>query len=169
MSLPIMHEHKTTDDRRKNRPRSLHLLAALLLLCASQAYADPQAPASPASGAEETLVPKAVAHQRFQDFCSDWMSKLRDRESLNQSQAKATRKKNGASLEYTGYSLKPLRCEIKPTGVKSNPFVGKLTYYERLYRKDGSTPSAAQKAKARILNELEVLEIFRFDGSDWQY
>ena len=130
-------------------------LAVMLILALGCARADgPTAPAGASAGKRSVLHPTG-AQKSFERFCDRWMQKLRDRESRNQAQA-------AAKGEYTGYGSKPLRCETKSTGVPSSPFVGKLAYTERIYRKDGSR-------RSKLVHELEVLEIFRLDGADWKY
>jgi hypothetical protein len=98
----------------------------------------------------------------FQSFCGEWMHKLAAREAANQK--KAATDSNGAR-EYVGYETTPVRCETKPTGVKSNPFVGKLVYHELRYRQ----PAGASAARRDVVGRVEVMEIFRFDGRRWQY
>lgn len=142
------------------------LLLALGLL-AAPALAGPDVPAAPAP--DRKVVSKSAASELFEDFCNTWMGKLRKRESRNQAEAEPSRNGDGYHVEYTGYSEKPARCETKATGVKSNPFVGKLVYYERRYRKQGGTAAKAKAGRARVVSQTEIMEIFRFDGSNWVY
>jgi hypothetical protein len=107
--------------------------------------------------------------QSFERFCSTWMGKLAERERHNLKTA--TPKKNGSGflVEYTGYAKRPMRCEARETGVPSNPFIGKLVYHELRYQRAGATPERAHTADANVLEQVEVMEIFRFDGTKWVY
>ena len=107
--------------------------------------------------------------QSFDRFCSTWMGKLAERERHNQKTAAAQRNGSGYLVEYVGYARRPVRCEARETGVPSNPFIGKLVYHEMRYRRAGATPERAQTADASVLEQVEVMEIFRFDGTRWVY
>ena len=71
--------------------------------------------------------------------------------------------------EYIGYSREPLQCSVTKTGVPGNPFVGKLIYYELRYRQSGQTNQAARRSHPQPLEEVAVMEFFRFDGQRWVY
>jgi hypothetical protein len=107
----------------------------------------------------------------FERFCSTWMGKLAERERFNLKNAAAKARKDGnrVVVEYVGYGKSPTRCEAKPSGVPSNPFVGKLTYKELRYERAGSSKDGALSSQPRVLSTTEVMEIFRFDGSRWVY
>ncbi len=107
--------------------------------------------------------------QSFERFCSTWMGKLAERERQNLAKAQPQRNGSGFLVEYTGYAAKPVRCEARETGVPSNPFIGKLVYHELRYRRAGATPERAHGGDASVLEQVEVMEIFRFDGSRWVY
>lgn len=111
----------------------------------------------------------AASAKNFNGFCQSWMGKLAERERNNLSQVKFREHGDGVLAEYTGYSDKPVRCETTATGVKANPFVGKLVYYELLYRRAGRTPKEARTSQPQVLRRVEVLELFRFDGTRWVY
>lgn len=105
----------------------------------------------------------------FNKFCKVWMGKLAARERNNLKGAPA--RKNGGNfvVEYTSYAQKHRRCEAKATGVASNPYIGKLVYTERAVRREGSTKSQARSGSIRVMSEVEVMEIFRYDGKKWVY
>jgi hypothetical protein len=105
----------------------------------------------------------------FQQFCSSWMGKLRDREHANIASARVKKDAEHLTLEYTGYSDAPLKCEQKSTGVADNPFIGKLVYFEIRYQKSASDQGALQNSKPTIIEQTKVMEIFRFDGKRWIY
>ncbi len=105
----------------------------------------------------------------FSSFCAEWMSKLAARQAHNREKANIRKQNRQFVMEYKGYSRGAMRCESKPTGVSSNPFVGKLVYHELQYRKADKTRSEVRRSQPEILQRLEVLEIFRFDGTRWVY
>lgn len=107
--------------------------------------------------------------QSFERFCSTWMGKLAERERNNLQHATPRRNGSAFLVEYTGYAKQPTRCEARETGVPSNPFIGKLTYHELRYQRSGATPERAQAGDASVLEQVEVMEIFRFDGKRWVY
>lgn len=106
---------------------------------------------------------------RFERFCATWMQKLAEREAHNRSKAGAKGPDGGVVLDYTGYDRTPLRCEAKATGVPSNPYVGKLVYKELRYRITGPSLKRALTSKPQLLGATQVMEIFRYDGSNWVY
>ncbi len=116
-------------------------LAFGLLACAAQRPAAPplQPTASRAAQPETPAAASKIARS-FSRFCDSWMQKLSARNERNAS--KITYHKNGSGVvgEYTGYSREPLHCSVQPTGVTTNPFVGKLVYYEMRYQKADSGP-----------------------------
>ena len=145
-------------------------LAFGLLACAAQRpTAPPLQPTAPRAAQPETPAAGSKIAKSFSRFCNSWMQKLSARNERNV--GKITYHKNGRGVvgEYTGYGSKPLHCSVKPTGVASNPFVGKLVYYEMRYQKAGRTRKAAGASRPRALEQIEVLEIFRYDGTRWVY
>ena len=156
--------------RRKRGGRCLLGVLALVAFCAARAGAEgtphTHAQGEGASAARAAAPPEAV--RSFQSFCASWMDKLRARETRNLATARQV--SHGESFEYTGYSSKPMRCEALATGVAASPFVGKIVYLERLYRGGVALlPAGPGETQTEVLQELEVLEIFRFDGDDWKY
>lgn len=123
---------------------------------------------APAAGAQAGSN-VATAEKSFQRFCEIWMRKLDAREAANLKKASARKNGSGFIVEYTGYSDQPLRCEAKASGVRGNPFIGKLVYHELRYRRSGSTKPQAHQGSPNVVQTVEVLEIFRFDGSRWVY
>jgi hypothetical protein len=113
--------------------------------------------------------PGLTGPSSFERFCSTWMGKLAERERFNLKNAAARRDGNRFVVEYVGYARTPARCEAKPSGVASNPFVGKLVYQELRYERAGSSKDHALSSEPRVLSSTEVMEIFRFDGSRWVY
>ncbi len=108
--------------------------------------------------AEEPRAPVAKAAKSFQDFCAQWLAKLDKRERFNRRNAS----KSGGS-EYTAYGDVMIRCEAKPSGNDNNA-IGRLVYHELRVR-DAS--KKAGQAAQDVLERVEVMEIFRFDGTKW--
>jgi len=145
-------------------------LAFGLLADAARCLAAPPLQPTPSRAAQpETPTAASKVANSFNRFCDSWMQKLSARNQRNA--GKITYHKNGSGVvgEYTGYGSTPLHCSVKPTGVAKNPFVGKLVYYEMRYQKAGKTRKAAGASRPRALEQVEVLEIFRYDGTRWVY
>jgi len=113
------------------------------------------------------LAPSAQAAQSFDSFCAEWMNKLRVREHDNVSNVKYTQQGSRVVGTYTGYETVPLRCQSKAK--PGAPGVGTLVYNELHYRKSGDSVEAAKKSSPEVVEKVEVMEIFRFDGSAWKY
>jgi hypothetical protein len=128
--------------------------AAMSLSCAAPADHARPAPTDPSS---------------FGSFCATWMGKLAERERSNLASATARRRGDRVVVEYVGYARSSIRCEAEPSGLPSNPFVGKLVYEEHRYERAGESRADALASPPRVVSALVVMEIFRFDGSRWVY
>lgn len=113
------------------------------------------------------LAPAAQAAQSFDSFCAEWMSKLAVREHDNVSKVKYTHEGGRVVGTYTGYESVPVRCQSKAK--PGAPGVGTLVYNELHYRKAGNSVESARKSSPEVVERVEVMEIFRFDGSAWKY
>jgi hypothetical protein len=105
----------------------------------------------------------------FERFCSTWMGKLEERERSNLTRAIVRRSGDRVVVEYVGYTRSPLSCEAEPSGAPSTPLVGKLVYQELRYERSGASKGGALTNPPRVLSRIVVMEIFRFDGSEWVY
>jgi hypothetical protein len=114
-----------------------------------------------------TLAPVASAAQSFDSFCAEWMTKLAAREQQNAS--KVEYKPQGSQVvgTYTGYEKTPLRCQSRAK--PGAPGVGTLVYNELHFRKTGASVEGAKQSSPEVVEKVEVMEIFRFDGSAWKY
>jgi hypothetical protein len=114
-----------------------------------------------------TPAPKASAAQSFDSFCQEWMGKLAEREAQNA--AKVDYRPQGSQVvgTYTAYEKTPLRCQSRAK--PGAPGVGTLVYNELHMRKTGSSVESAKKSSPEVVEKVEVMEIFRFDGSAWKY
>lgn len=113
------------------------------------------------------LAPSARAAQSFDSFCAEWMNKLAVREHDNVSKVKYSQEGSRVVGTYTGYEQVPLRCQSKAK--PGAPGVGTLVYNELHYRKTGDSVDSAKKSSPELVEKVEVMEIFRFDGSAWKY
>jgi hypothetical protein len=145
------------------RAFAVSALLGLALLCA------PACAAGPKSGGPQGVAPSPGRADGFERFCASWMGKLRDRQKTNERSARFQRRGDVYVAEFTGYGNTPLSCSARPTGKPTAPFVGKLVYHEIRYSKSGASPAAAQKVEPRELYRIEVMELFRYDGSAWLY
>ena len=110
----------------------------------------------------------AHANDDFTRFCSEWMGKLAQRERDNLKTAEARPGSGGVVLEYTGYATQPVRC-VARIPQPGKPGVGILVYMELRYRRSGSDLVQARSSDPAVVSQVEVTELFRFDGSRWLY
>lgn len=113
--------------------------------------------------------PTSAAAVSFQSFCKEWMNKLNEREVRNRALARAVSQNEQLVMRYTGYGKAPLKCEVRETGVPSQPFVGRLTYDEIEYQKAAPTTNELAAQQPVVHTRTEVMEIFRYDGKKWVY
>jgi hypothetical protein len=104
----------------------------------------------------------------FNAFCQEWMGKLATRERDNKAQIKWQTAASGTQGEYIGYSQEHT-CQIKeltePTGVP----IGTITYRELRYQQSGTSQMEAVQSEPRVIEIVEVIEIFRFTNGKWVY
>jgi hypothetical protein len=110
----------------------------------------------------------AHADDGFARFCSDWMGKLAQRERDNLKAAEARAGSAGVVLEYTGYASEPLRCDAR-IPKPGKPGVGILVYMEKRYRRAGADVVKARSSDPAVVSQVEVTELFKFDGTRWIY
>jgi hypothetical protein len=102
----------------------------------------------------------------FRGFCDEWMGKLRDRTTYNEAHIPWTKSAAGVAGEYVSYGHdRTCSARDEPGQVP----IGKITYREIKYRKEGSTEAAATAATATIVEQTDVTEIFRYAKGRWQY
>jgi hypothetical protein len=104
--------------------------------------------------------------RNFQAFCDEWMQKLRDRETYNTSHIAWDAHDGHVSGEYVGYDTK---CTCSAREEPGKDPIGKITYRETRYRREGANEAAALTAPGTILEQSDVTEIFRFGKGRWQY
>ena len=103
----------------------------------------------------------------FRTFCDSWMQKLRDRETYNVANITWTKVgTGGVAGEYLGYGTSRTCIAREEPG--KDP-IGKITYRETRYRREGATPTAAMGGASTIVEQTDVTEIFRFAKGRWQY
>jgi hypothetical protein len=110
----------------------------------------------------------ARAGDDFARFCSEWMGKLAQRERDNLQSAEARPASGGVVLEYTGYATRPVSC-VARIPQQGKPGVGVLVYMELRYRRSGSDIVKARSSEPAVLSQVEVTELFRYDGTRWIY
>jgi len=116
------------------------------------------------SGAPEGVSGPEV--RNFQAFCDEWMQKLRDRETYNTSHITWDTHDGRVSGDYVGYDTK---CTCIAREEPGKDPIGKITYRETRYRREGASESAALAAPATAVEQSDVTEIFRFGKGRWQY
>jgi len=120
--------------------------------------------AVPTTALKETIEGEDV--RDFRGFCDAWMAKLRDRNAYNQAHIAWDTKDGQVTGEYVGYgSDRTCSAREDPGQVP----IGKITYREVRYRRQGATPAAAMAGAGTIVEQTDVTEIFRFAKGRWQY
>jgi hypothetical protein len=110
----------------------------------------------------------AHASDDFGRFCTEWMGKLAQRERDNLKTAEARAGAGGVVVEYTGYASEPVSC-VARIPQPGKPGVGILKYLERRLRRSGPDAARARSSEPAVLSQVEVTELFRFDGKRWIY
>lgn len=113
-----------------------------------------------------SAAPTASA-ESFDSFCAQWMGKLEQREKQNLAKVQYSRGSSGMEGKYVGYERVPVRCQTRAKPGK--PGVGTLVYHELRYRKSGATVEQAKSSAPQVVEKVEIMEIFRFDGQKWKY
>lgn len=102
----------------------------------------------------------------FRSFCDTWMRKLADRTTHNVANIVWTKGGPGVVGEYVSYGT-DRTCIAKEDPGKVP--IGKITYRETKYRKEGVSETVAHGAAGTIVEQTDVTEIFRFAKGRWQY
>ena len=122
-------------------------------------------PAAPASVA----VTEDAALASFDTFTIEWMQKLAGTEEFQRTErAQVTESPEGVSAEYVGY-LPQRYLIVKKTTSEETPFIGVLTYFEKILRCVGKTREEALQGPWEQTDTRQVSEIFRFTKGKWQY
>jgi hypothetical protein len=117
-----------------------------------------------AGGVTETISGPEV--KGFRAFCDSWMQKLRDREVYNTAHIAWENREGLVVGEHVAYGQD---CECIARQEPGKDPIGKITYRETRYRRQGATPADALAAPGTIIEHSDVTEIFRFGKGRWQY
>jgi hypothetical protein len=105
--------------------------------------------------------------REFRVFCDSWMQKLRDRDNYNGAHIAWEKGRDGGVVgEYVSYGTDRTCIAREEPG--KDP-IGKITYREIRYRRQGATPTAAMSGASTIVEQTDVTEIFRYGKGRWQY
>lgn len=111
-----------------------------------------------------------VALQSFDAFTREWMEKLARAEEFHRLQRMAVKKTaKGFEVKYTGYDLPSRRITLKRTTSPLTPFIGILTYHEKVLGSFGRTQEEAKHGPFEVLETNEVMEVFRYTQGKWEY
>ncbi len=126
------------------------------------------------AAASKPVTPKEAVQQMvegeevrdFHSFCDEWMGKLRDRNTYNEAHIAWTKTGSGVAGEYLNYGHDRTCIAREEPG--KDP-IGKITYREVKFRKEGATEAAATASAGTIVEQTDVTEIFRYAKGRWQY
>ena len=141
------------------------LLLALIAVGLVQAGTAQAKPAGKSRAQPKQVADTVEVERAFEAFCSEWMRKLAAREHDNIALISWNTGPDGVQGEYVGYTTEHT-CVVKNGG--SIP-VGKITYLEVRYAKQGRTIEEARQSQALALETTGVTEIFRYDKNKWVY
>ena len=124
--------------------------------------------------AKQPLTPKEAVQamvegedvRDFRAFCDTWMAKLQERNTYNTAHIAWTKGGPGVFGEYVSYGTDRTCIAREEPG--KDP-IGKITYREIKYRKEGANETAAMGAAGTIVEQTDVTEIFRYAKGRWQY
>ncbi len=119
------------------------------------------------AGAICLAAPAISTAESFDSFCAEWMSKLAAREQQNLQKIQYAASGGEMVGAYTGYEKVPIRCQTRAK--PGAPGVGTLVYNEVRYKKAGTTVEGAKTSSPQVVEKVEIMEIFRFDGAKWRY
>jgi hypothetical protein len=125
-----------------------------------------EAPAATLDGAAIKEVLQGEDVRGFRGFCDEWMGKLRTRDRDNVAGIKWEHRDGQVVGEHIGYGTERSCVAREEPG--KDP-IGKITYREIRYRREGKDPTSALAATGTILEQTEVTEIFRFAKGRWRY
>jgi hypothetical protein len=130
---------------------------------------------APNKGGKRKSLPSAAAITEdhalasFETFTVEWMMKLAQTEEFQRTQRmQVSQASEGFTAEYIGY-IPHRYIVVKKTKSKDTPFVGILTYYEKILRCAGKTKEEAVKGPFNQADVRQVSEIFRFTKGKWVY
>jgi len=164
--------------------RGLVLLVVATTLGVSAGVAADPTPAAKAAPPKKATTKQAAAEKRlttrgaieqmvegedvrdFRSFCDIWMGKLRERNEYNTAHVVWSKGGAGVVGEYVSYGTDRTCIAREEPG--KDP-IGKITYREIRYRKEGPTETAAMAATGTIVEQTDVTEIFRYAKGRWQY
>jgi hypothetical protein len=127
--------------------------------------------AAPAASSKKAAQAKAIQEKAagaFNAFCDEWMGKLATRERDNKAQIKWQTSGGSTKGEYVGYSPERV-CQIKDQTEPSTTPIGTITYRELRYQQSGASQLEAVQSEPRVIEIIEVIEIFRFTNGKWVY
>lgn len=130
--------------------------------------AAPKKASASAKKAEQGKALQEKAAGAFNAFCAEWMNKLAARERDNKKLIKWQTGASGTQGEYIGYSPEHT-CQIKDQTDPNSVPIGTITYRELRYQQSGASQPEAQSSEPRVIEIVEVIEIFRFTNGKWVY
>ncbi len=101
-------------------------------------------------------------------FCTKWMGFLEERERDNKAKIAWRQISEGVEGDIIGYDKK-YTCLLSEARPDSKVPVGTIKYLEFKYRYKGSSSGEAIASKPKILEVIEVTEIFRYSKNEWVY
>lgn len=101
-------------------------------------------------------------------FCTKWMGFLEDRERDNKQNIAWRQNGDGVEGDFIGYDKK-YTCLLSEARPDTKTPVGTIKYLEFKYRHKGPSSSEALSSKPKIIEVIEVTEIFRYSKNQWVY
>ena len=111
----------------------------------------------------------ATKHAHFTDFAKSKVSSLNRNHVLSKSRMEIVRQPDGTYLaRYHAIDAGSLVCKVRRSKSKSIPFVGVLSYKEKVYEAVANSPEACRTAVFSAVNIIPNRHIFSFKKGGWQ-
>jgi hypothetical protein len=143
--------------------RSTFLLLFLAALIAAPAFAGQ--PKTKTAGSDENLV---AMNASFQRFAQAKIQKLNHNHQFSRSRMHVQKKANGLyCARYHEIDGSSLKYKVRRSKSKSVPYVGILSYQERVYEALGSSPETCKKGNFSTVSVIPNKHIFSYKKGTW--
>lgn len=121
-----------------------------------------------ASGAHAQAARQEALASSLETFCVKWMGFLEQRERDNKQKIAWRALGEEVEGEFVGYT-KDYTCALSELRPDTKVPVGTIKYLEYKYRHKGTSTSLALENRPKIIEAVEVTEIFRYSKNKWVY
>ena len=110
----------------------------------------------------------AAMNVSFQKFAKTKVEKLNNNHQFSRSRMHIEKKANGLyCARYHEIDDSSLKYKVRPSKSKSVPYVGILSYQERVFEALGSSPKACKKGKFETVTVIPNKHLFSYKKGNW--